>query len=543
MSYFLNYLIQRKLLCFLCIVFFLLRLPFLDQVFLLHDERDISYSGYSIAKTGKDIYGSSFPLSFNNVAPDNPMVAIYYSAIWWLFIPFISTFTARLPYVFITSFFIFIVFELIYVLTNKKNISLLTTIIFCFSPWIFHISRLALDISLAMVTLLLGMIFYLKKRPFIAYILFLLTFYNYQGFRVLIPFLLIYLESFFYLQHKKVSLFFKRNIKNLLFVLILMASILIVDADVTRSRFKQVAFLNLENFAFSVDYKRNTSFAPSLLKKAFHNKVTQTFDYILDNFFMSQDVTYLFKKGDNSAINGNVSTGQFFPPFLIFFYLGIIYFAKKSNSKDLYPLGFIAIGVLPALASLHGPTFSIRAMLQAVGFSYLLSCGFIFGLQLLSKIKINLFRYTIIICMITLLTVSIAYFIYNYYYRRPVIASEHFNENEKRLSEYLITKGNNGKFFVYHKYPREIYLSYAFLNKKTNIHQMQLSLTSKKDLRTNNLIFYNCEERKDFFIQKPAIIFEQCLNKKEYDQLSLKTNIRRIRYHDTSLKTAYFIIR
>ena len=158
------YLQSRKYVLLFCILFFLIRLPLLDQTNLLHDERDIVLSGYSIAKFGTDLYGTSFPMVFDGISPKNPVVAIYFSALSWLFFPIRTIFFARLPFVFISSFILLLTYEIILTLTKNKKNSIITALIFCFSPWIYHLTRLAMDINLAFVLLLAGMLLYFKKK-------------------------------------------------------------------------------------------------------------------------------------------------------------------------------------------------------------------------------------------------------------------------------------------------------------------------------------------------------------------------------------------
>src|SRR3990172_4458802 len=100
----------KKILFALFILFILIRLPLLDQLNLLHDERDIVLSGWSIAKTGKDLFGKPFPLVFENISPNNPLFAIYFAALWFLLVPIKSVFLARLPFLLVSSLLVFICF-------------------------------------------------------------------------------------------------------------------------------------------------------------------------------------------------------------------------------------------------------------------------------------------------------------------------------------------------------------------------------------------------------------------------------------------------
>lgn len=82
-------------------IYFLLRCIALDQMYMVHDERDIVFSAWSLAWSGKDLFGNIFPLSYGGISPDNPLISIWFSALFWLFLPVKSVFFARLPFVFV----------------------------------------------------------------------------------------------------------------------------------------------------------------------------------------------------------------------------------------------------------------------------------------------------------------------------------------------------------------------------------------------------------------------------------------------------------
>ena len=159
-----EYLLRNKILIIAVIILFIVKIIFLDQIHLLRGERDITFTGYSLAKTAKDIYGNFLPLEFRNLDIPTPFLAFYYSALWWLLIPFKSVFFARLPYVLLSLSLLFLVYEVIVEMTKDRKVSLLTSLIFSFSPGVFHLTRLSLEIGLAMPLLILAMLSYLKEK-------------------------------------------------------------------------------------------------------------------------------------------------------------------------------------------------------------------------------------------------------------------------------------------------------------------------------------------------------------------------------------------
>ncbi len=536
-----NYFKQNKFLFLISFIFLLIRLPFLGQMYLLHDERDIIMSGYSIAKTGHDLYGHLMPISFGGINPDNPLFAIYFSALGWLFMPGRSVFAARFPFVMVSTTLIFLVYEIIYMITKDKKLSIITTIIFCFSPWVFHLTRLAMDVSVAIVYILIAILLYLKNKRWISYIFLFLTFYTYQGFRILIPILLIYLEIFFLIQKNNYKKFAINNVLNILFFAALLLSIVFIDARITANRFDQLVFSKNEVLTQDVNFKRNTTIAPPLISKLFYNKITVSFDYMVSTFIKGQDFSYLFKTGDFSAINGNASSGQFFLVFFIFYYAGLIIMGKRMKINNFYIAGFALIGLLPAIVRAGSVTFSIRSMVSVLGFSFVIALGLkeYFDLKnLINKKLYVIFNFI----LLSFLAINVTYFTYDYYFRRPISVGEQYNENERILTTELLSSAD--KQIIYHMYPYEPYMSYAFLNQSVNFSDIQNALSNQKTYIANNILFLKCIKYTDLMKQENIIIHERCLSEKEYEGLlNSKRVYKTLHYHDYSQKIAYFFIK
>lgn len=529
------------LLLIIFIVFFLIRLPFLSSTYILNDERDIILTGYSIAKTGKDLYGNFLPFRFENISPSNPIFAIYYSALWHIFFPK-TIFFSRLAYVFISSFLVFFIYLIVLKITENKKISILTLAIFCFNPWIFHVTHFALDIPLTLTFVLFGIYLYLNKRMLTSLFLFFLSSFTYQGFKFLIPFLLFYLELFFLIKNQtdKQS-FLRRNLINLIFIFVLIIATLIIDKNTALMRKKELIFFNTERLKKIVDFKRGSSKADLSISKFFDNKMTVIIDHLTSNVLKNYDFFYLFKRGEQNAINGNVSAGQFFEIFVIFYLLGFFYLGKYGKKEDFYLFGLTFIGVIPAIIKADDePSFSIRGSLAAVGFSYLLSLGLIYYLDFIKNKKYRrLFNFFII----TLLFFNIAYFFYNYYFRRPILVSELFNENQRKLLDFL--KNNHQENIkIFHPFPKDIYLSLLFLEgRKEDLIMVQKNLKKGLPYYWNNTYELNiCKNKYNYFKEKNVIVFEGCLSKEDYDRYEQNHKLLKVPYSDFySGKTAYFL--
>ena len=555
-AYLTEYLKNNRLLIFFFVIFFFLRLPLLDHAFLLRGERDITLTGYALAKTGKDLYGNFLPLQFLGLDMPTPFLAFYYSALWWLIIPIKSVFTARLPYIFISSFNLIFIYELIKIITKNKKLAIISTVIFCFSPGIYHLSRLALEVNLATPLLLLAMVLYLRQKKMISWFIFILAFFTYNGFRPLIPFLIVYLEWWLFLTKKRDSISrpdrsvgtpsrmtFVKNISVALiaYLLICLIALQFIDGQMMKSRSSDLVFIGYESINPLVDLRRNTAVGPTILKQITNNKITNTVYYIIEVFFEGQSLDYLFLKGDKAAIYATTFTGQFFVIALLFYYLGIINLGKLWKKEYFYILGFIPIALIPSLINIDYISIAIRSILASVSYAMIIGLGLILFWDLIKQTN-KIFRITIYLLLITIASIELSYFSYNYFFRRPVTMFESFFESEKQIAQYLT--GSDKKLVIYDDSPKNIMTAYYLINSKVNIDDLQRLLQQENNYKFDNYLLKRCPDsgKKQQMFKKGSIISDACLDKDQYDKLNDDGNVDKIKFKDYSFRTAYFVI-
>lgn len=536
-----EYLLRNKILIIAVIILFIVKIIFLDQIHLLRGERDITFTGYSLAKTAKDIYGNFLPLEFRNLDMPTPFLAFYYSALWWLLIPFKSVFFARLPYVLLSLSLLFLVYEVIVEMTKDRKVSLLTSLIFSFSPGVFHLTRLSLEIGLAMPLLLLAMLSYLKEKKLLSYFFFMLTFFTYNGFRPVIPFILIYLEAYFLLSRRNLQKFIFQNVKNILFFIVLFSlSFTLIDGHMMTSRQKDLVFLSYDKIDPLVVFRRNTAIGPIILKQLFNNKITSTLYYQIEVFVKGLDLRYLFLKGDDAAIYATTFTGQFFLIGLPFYFLGLFFLGKKWDRKYFYVLGIIPVALVSSLVNIDYVSIAIRSMPTSVGYAFIIACGIYFSWSIVSKLRGSL-KKSIILIFTSLFVIELTYFIYNYYFRRPITMSESFFESEKQIANYLMNHKNN--YIIYDDSPRNIYNTYLFLNPSVDIKDMQTKLSKGHPYLFDGFTLNICPSSpKELKVTHNTIIADSCTDIPLYDNLNNNDQVEKVKFKDFSLRTAFFVI-
>ena len=495
-------------------LFLILRIVFLDQSFLLPDERDLSLTGYSISKTGHDLFGNYMPLKFERISPNSPLIPMYYDVLWWKLPIVRNVFNSRLAFVLPASLLPLLIFELVFLLTKKKNISYLTALVFCFSPWIFNISRMGLEINLALPFLLTAVILQLRRKKILSCLFYFFAFFSYQGFRPLIIIVPFYFELYEQIS-KKFSLK-KYLVSSTYYFLLFLFSIIIsffIENNLKSRSMNEIIFFS----------------GKTLLGQ---------FTHIFNSLLKGLGLSYLFKSGDYIPQYNNGVAGQFFASFFLFYFLGIVSLNKKTLG-GYFLIGLAVLGMIPSVINIYSLTFSIRSSLAAVGLSALIAEGMIFGYEKLKKYNKYL-KYSIILIFLAAIVFEAGTFFYNYFSIRPQLYANIFNEKDKELSVFL--NGSTKKYLVRSPLPYSTFLSYLFMSDLT---KEKLGTLPKMLKKNYDRYFFNKNRFEACYANEAVvpenlnetIIDETCLTaltKKDLD----KKNYSKIYYFK---KSAYYI--
>lgn len=531
---------ENKFVVLLFLLAIVSRLPFLSHAFMLRGERDIVLTGLSLLSTGKDLYGHILPVQFFGLDQPSPMLSFYFSALGWLIFPFKSIFFARLPFVISAAVNTILVYQLVLFITKRKNLALITSAIFIFSPGYFHLSTLALEINLAMPLLLAGILAYLKKHKVWGWAFFALSFFTYNGFRPLIPFVLIYLEYYEYLHGAPLKRFVKNSIiAGALFIVFFTITFYFVDGGIMTSRSSDIVFISYDKISPEVIFRRNTSLAPFAVQKIFDNKFTETLHYMVSVAFEGVSLQYLFFRGDRAAIYTSTFAGQFWVVGLVFYFMGFMFMGKYFEKKYLYMLGFIPVALVPSIVNIDYVSVAIRSLLASVSFAYIMALGVLFARE---SIKKGLLQKAFWLGACAILTIELAYFGYNYVFRRPVTMFESYFEHERQLVEHVHRSPE--KLIVYDDSPKNLLTAYHILTPGVKIFELQKAMQgNQKLINTPEFTFKKCPKSADkhTMYKHGTLIGSSCLDPAEYDSLGYLTIQNRIQFEDFSTRTAYFI--
>jgi 4-amino-4-deoxy-L-arabinose transferase-like glycosyltransferase len=171
------------------------------------DEVSIGYNAYSVLTTGADEWGKFFPIIFRAYGDYKLPGYIYLTALSELFFG-LTPFAVRLPSVLagigtviLTYFF---VLELLYShklkINSPKLIAAIASLLVAVEPWSLFLSRIALEANLALFFFVAGIYYFIlwvrsgsKSGILLSSVLFGLTVWTYNSYRIFTPSMMIFL--------------------------------------------------------------------------------------------------------------------------------------------------------------------------------------------------------------------------------------------------------------------------------------------------------------------------------------------------------------
>ncbi|MBI3341970.1 glycosyltransferase family 39 protein [Candidatus Curtissbacteria bacterium] len=384
------------------------------------DEADMGYNAYSILKTGKDVYGRSFPMFFQSLDDYKPGFAIY-ASIPAIRLLGLSEYSIRLfPAIIgaLTPLLFFVFLKMLYPKNNYAAFSvfLLTT----FAPWNVAISRatfmyieLVFFLLLALITFFLG----IKNKNFPIYIsacIFAFTLYVYYAALIYIPLIGIILFIFF----KKELLAKKKNliIASVLFLVISAPALSHYLNGSARSRFNAISLFTPDiSLPVSIQEIETDNKSNNKLFNFYHNRRIINVSNTLDNYFDYLNMDYLFVNSKNIRYFYINYYGLFYFLEFPFLLIALHKIIKKRESNDLFLLALLLISPIPAAITLGSP-FVHRAILLPMVLQILIALGLA---KFLKSFQASYFQKPIYYSIAALYLISAVGFIHQYFVHNP----------------------------------------------------------------------------------------------------------------------------
>ncbi len=401
------------------------------------DEMGYIYNAYSIAQTGKNVFGQNFPLFTWMVPGGFPFmpVPIYLSAIVIKLLGFSLT-TGRLLSAVLGIIDIFILFLIVRSLFGKISLALLSALFLAISPWHLHFSRSAYDPNYSLFFYLLGISTFLwevkrNKTPILSLLSFLIAVYSYRGMSIIaLPlFAVIVWYAIVALRILK-----KQLIGFIIGVFIIIFSLISV-ISVYKSSYtaEGTAIFNNPKMTEEINKASREAQGPLIVKRIFINKPTYIVNSIRENFVKSMSFEYLFLYTEPYAIYSIWSRGRLYFLDILFIGFGVFFLFLLKKKEAVFVLLLLLIGAIPG--AIGGFPVSARNLFQAAIFPVFTAAGVIFIVQdkLFKKLK-----YVIPISILILYSYALTSYLFDYYGRYAFGQAEAWGKSFKDVSAYIL---------------------------------------------------------------------------------------------------------
>lgn len=322
------------------------------------DEPALGYNAYSILKTGRDEYGKFLPLIFKSFGDDKPGFFVYY------LLPFVAIFglnkfAIRLPSALAGVGMTIAIYFLVKSLFPKRKelffLPYLSSLLLAISPWNIHFSRGAWEVNLALFTVLLGVIFFLravkgqKIRDFLlTFFFFAISLNVYHGAKVFLVVLLVGSLAIFWQDLRRLSKQ-KRALGIILLVLLMFPLLLSFKGSARRARVTNV-FSYTRSEEETKEILSQEELWPKFSYYVFHSEPINKVRWIADRYFNHFSGNFLFFEGDwQSPRHSAPYMGMMYYVEIPFLILGIGYALTKIKEKEKnFLLWWLIVGPVPA---------------------------------------------------------------------------------------------------------------------------------------------------------------------------------------------------
>ncbi len=431
---------------------------------ITHDEMGYIYNAYSIAKTGRNVFGELLPVFTWMTRGGFPFMPVpIYSLVplFWILplSPAVARFLPALLGVMDVTLLYFITLRLF----KHTPLALLSALFLAISPWHLHFSRSAYDANYALFYFLFAIAAFIwelpKKRISWIWVLSLAAaMFSYRGMSILflpIGALLYWFASSTRAMRPKQRVGFTLGMT--LCTLLLGAAVFLNGDGYTTEGMQVFANPKMQE---EVDTKIREATGPLFIRRFFTNKPVYILDHLRENYLKSYSPEFLFLYTEPSAIYSIWSRGRLYFIDLFFIILGFSYLFRLSKPAAFVWTGFFLIGGIPG--GIGGLPYSSRNFFLAAIFPVLSAAGV---MHVISLIKGKLLRTSAIICVTLLYTYALGSYLYDYYGRYAPQQAEAWAKSIKEISLLSAAKQKDHDMVLLGKTSFGDTVEYAFWNR------------------------------------------------------------------------------
>lgn len=402
---------------------------------LSHDEVAIGYNAYSILKTGRDEYGTPWPLLFRSF-DDYKLPGMVYATVLPITLLGPNDLSVRLPSatlgILTVVAFWYLVQELL--TEGKKPQWQLTvpfiTLLFALSPWHINFSRQSFESNGALFFVVAGTTFLVRsirvpRSLWAAAIFYSISFYFYYSVRTVVPFA-VALYTLCFGKH------LRRHWLHALGAAILGAILIspMLPAMLSPgglSRMKMVSVVNDPRYTERTErYIKFLAQSGNPLLRFVFNRHTALASTIVENYTKNLSPHHIFASGTGPM-------GLQYPLEAPFFLLGLVALFTLTTPLKYIFIGWLLTTPLVGAFSADQPN-SLRTLLNAPMFSLLSGLGFVW---LFNRLKNSLWKKVLLFGFLFALILSVSRFFFLYFVHSPRTNAASFADGHKQMTAYL----------------------------------------------------------------------------------------------------------
>lgn len=413
------------------------------------DEVSIGYNAYSVLNSGKDEWGQFLPVHFKAYGEYKLPAQVYVS------IPGIAIFGlnelgVRITPVVYGTLTVLLMFFLGRVLFESELVGLVSAFLLAISPWHIQLTRASFESSLATMFVVLGIWVLVKgfnNRKFIiwAMIPFALSIFTYNAARIFSPlFLLVTL-----LIYRKEFVKFRKFIIGaiLVFVVLLLPLLPVVFSGERSARYKLVSITDDPGLIPRINQNRGLSKLPQPLPRLVHNKITYVTFYFARNYLTHFMPQFLFISGAPHKQHHVQNIGELYyfqAPFLFIGLIALFYVPRKREESSAYLkhrfkrllLAWVLLSFIPVSVTNDSIPHALRTLIAAPFYQLVSAFGFAQVIAWGSNKYRNL-KLPFLLTMIIVITVSMGYYLNQYYNIYPLAYSRDWQYGYKQVVDYI----------------------------------------------------------------------------------------------------------
>jgi len=401
------------------------------------DEAAFGYNAYSILKTGKDEYAKPYPLilqSFNDYKG-----AIYaYLTIPFILIQGLNEWSVRAPSAVFGVLFVLLTFALVYKISTKLHLALLSMMLAGISPVGIMLSRVQSDPLVCVFFFYLGyylwLLWFEKKNIcyyFLSIISIIVSFYTYPSTRLFVlPFLILMGVLDWPGYSKKIRL---SAVFAFLCVGIVVGAMSLTSA---RVRLTQISVFSKMDVQLPLDEKIREDGAMGMsvfATRVFHNKVTAYGQFLFDNFADYISYKFLFRQAGQPVREAIPDSGVLLLIELPFFLIGIYSSFKNRFSYGIKAvLWFLLVPAILSIARDETPNIH-RFFLATIPLHMVVAIG----IATLYKKFAAKYKIAFYVTVSSLFFVNVVFFLHQLFIHQPIHQPTYRNNTHNELANAL----------------------------------------------------------------------------------------------------------